>query len=240
MTESNGQPLAARAVAAPVLSSDPASGTTQPRPDPANSDESRKRWTAWCELRKRLGTRYAECTLVDFRCDGERAADMRRVVESLTAYADDMPARVAAGQGVVLFGPAGTGKDHLMAALMRAACRHGLSVEWRNGMDLFAERRDAIAKQTPERELIVAMGRPDVLAVSDPVPPSGPLTEGQMEFLFRILDRRYRERRPVWVTANFETGKDAETKIGAQLVDRLRDGALALDCNWPSYRRAAQ
>ncbi len=38
---------------------------------------------------------------------------------------------------------------------------------------------------------------------------------------------------------NVSSGEEAEKRIGAQIVDRLRDGALSIVCNWPSHRKSA-
>lgn len=193
----------------------------------------------WVTLSQKLGKRYSECKLSGFLFSDDEAIGLRQesVLRALEKYDEDMLSQVASGRGVVLFGPAGTGKDHCMAALMRRACWHNLNVEWRNGMDLYSARRDAISSDLPERDLIYSLVVPDVLAISDPIPPWGNLTEGQAEFLFRIVDARYRQRKAIWVTANFAEGKEAESRIGKQVVDRLRDGSLALFFDWPSYRK---
>ena len=66
---------------------------------------------------------------------------------------------VASGVNVVLAGPPGTGKDHLLTALMWQACKFGFSVEWVNGLDLFAEYRDAIDGSTTESALLAGYVR---------------------------------------------------------------------------------
>lgn len=197
-------------------------------------------WEKWVRLRERLGKRYAECKLSTFQLyeDPKGRERQARVIDSLRAYGENMPEHIGNGKGIVLFGPAGTGKDHLLAAMMARACWLNFDVAWRNGMDLYAERRDAISAERLERDLIQDLTIPDVLSISDPLPPSGNLTEGQIEFLFRVVDARYRQCRPTWVTANFARGDEAESRIGKQIVDRLRDGALALHCNWDSFRKA--
>lgn len=195
----------------------------------------------WLLLREKLGERYADCRLSNFELhDGDNKIYKRqeKVVNDLWAYAANMKNYVSWGAGIVLYGPPGTGKDHLLVAMMRKACWHNFDVVWGNGMDLYAARRDAISRDTPERELIRKYTTPDVLAISDPVPPWGNLTEGQAEFLFRIVDARYRRRKPIWISANFAEGKEAESRVGTQVIDRLRDGSLALHCNWPSYRKS--
>jgi DNA replication protein DnaC len=82
------------------------------------------------------------------------------------------------------------------------------------------------------------MTRPNVLAISDPTPPLGELSDYQRSMLFRVVDRRYRDLRPTWVTINAADSAEAERKIAPNIIDRLAHGALVLRCNWPSYRRA--
>lgn len=214
---------------------------TQKAAEPSDAREQAQRegLAKWSALQKKLGVRYAECKLSNFTIYGEAEFQARQmaVVDSLRSYGEHMEKNVSRGKGIILYGPPGTGKDHLLSAMMAHACWHNLDVSWRNGMDFYAERRDAIHSERLERDLIQDFVRPNVLCISDPVPPWGTLTEGQVEFLFRVVDARYRQCKPVWMTANFTEGKEAESRIGTQIVDRLRDGALALHCNWPSYRK---
>jgi len=153
-------------------------------------------------------------------------------------YAASLCDRVSEGQGIVLFGSAGTGKTHLLAAVAKAAVNTDLEVKCRNGQDLFAEFRDAIDRDLPEANIIEKMVDSDVLVLDDLLPPSGKLTEYQAANLYRIVDARYRQCRPTLASLNVASGDEAEQGMGAQVVDRLRDGALTLFCNWPSFRKA--
>lgn len=207
--------------------------------DRARERDLQRRAELWGNVVQAIGSRYSECRVQNFVLSDDREvlARQERVVASLTAYGENVEENVRAGRGIVLFGSVGTGKDHLTVGLMFAACRAGFSVMWVNGMDLFGEMRDSIDRDESEQRLLGKYVTPDVLVISDPLPPWGPLTQFQAGFLFRLIDRRYRNRKPIWVTANFADRKSAEEKLGAQLLDRLKDGALALHCDWPSHRR---
>lgn len=197
--------------------------------------EHRERLARWRSLVSVRGSRYENCRLANFEAD---LPEQRAVVESLEDYCRNMRELVRENASVVLYGPKGTGKDHLLAALMRAASlRFGLAVEWVNGMDLYGDWRDGIDRGASEREAVAKLGSPEVLAISDPLPPIGRLSEWQASMLFRVLDYRYSRERPVWVTVNVASRQELDERMGAQLADRIVDGALACFCNWPSYRK---
>ncbi len=181
-----------------------------------------------------VGRRYRDATLKMFQC---RHPGQAEVVEQLRRYAENMPNEVGAGNGVLLYGPSGTGKDFLLVSLARVAIgKHDLTAKHVNGMDLFGTIRDRIDDDQPEAALVSQLAEPKVLLLSDPIPPRGVLTDFQAGFLFRVLDRRYCSCRPTWVSLNVKGASEADERLGAQLVDRLRDGATVCHCDWPSFR----
>lgn len=142
---------------------------------------------------------------------------------------------------MVLYGPAGTGKDHLMSSLILDTIRAGFTVKWFNGMDFYGKLRDLIgseSRDTSESRFFDSLAGANVLALSDPIPPNGALTEFQRAQLFRVVDRRYRDEKPTWVTLNVSGRSELDSRIGVQLAERLLHGVLQLPCNWPSHRKA--
>lgn len=255
--------LAALAKAAreaqPKTQEKPISDLLKPVPQPATPErleaiqrEERRRAEyrirqAWNELVKHRGERYRDCLLANFDCGLDEQTE---AVGMLRDYCESVRERAKKCEGIVLFGPRGTGKDHLLMAVARAAIGAGMSVGWQNGMDLFGDVRDAMSNGSDERRIVSDLVRPDVLYLSDPLPvvttaqssgkANGALTEFQASMLFRILDGRYSRNRPTWVTVNVQSGKELDERLGPQNADRLRDNALAIYCNWPSYRKAKQ
>jgi DNA replication protein DnaC len=185
----------------------------------------------------RIGRRYRECRLSNFSTHGtaEEVASQKAAVASVWEFCETLNTQVEAGRNVVLFGPPGTGKDHILAAMLRVAAIAEIDFCWTNGIDLFSQVRDAIDTETKERVLIRQWCDPAILAISDPVPPWGPLTQWQASILFQIVDRRYRDCKPVWITGNF--ADDASDRLGAQVVDRLKHDALVISCQWSSWRQ---
>ncbi len=186
------------------------------------------------------GRRYHDCRITSFKFHGnkEEMARQRRVVKRLSTFTDDMPAAMETGGGLLLSGPVGTGKDHFLVALARVAiCRYGYSVRWISGMDLCGAFRDQITIGATEREELAKYRTPDILIISDPLPIWGSLTEYQAGVLYRIIDYRVNNLRPTWCSFNCTGEPEAVKRLGAATVDRLRDGAVTIACDWPSYRK---
>ena len=220
----------------PVVSVEERQSQLEAQQQQRREGEKFRKWRVFIESR---GLRYLECRLSNFECAMPKQTT---AVNKLREYADDIRERVKAGENIVLYGPRGSGKDHLATAICREAVRNEISVAWVNGMDFFGDIRDAMDKRSHDSEssLIYELTRPELLYVSDPLPPSGNLTEFQQAIWFRVLDGRYSNLRPTIVTVNARDGKEIDERMGAQSSDRLRDNALSIACNWPSHRVAKQ
>ncbi|MHB1038016.1 MAG: ATP-binding protein [Pirellulales bacterium] len=231
------------AAATHVPTPDEREAISRQRAEQERTREQTRRRQAWDLLARQLGPRYAGCTLDGFQvaADPATAAKQHAVLAKLAAYAERLDREADNGTNVVLYGCSGSGKDHLLTDLARTAIlEFGLSVEWKNGMDLWGEVRDLIGNDhaPSERAFVARLAAPAVLWLSDVLPPSGLLTEFQTNTLFRVVDRRYRDCKPIWLSLNVADAGEASQRIGASVVDRIRDGAIALSCNWPSHRRS--
>lgn len=189
------------------------------------------------------GPRYAECTLESFVADAAKPAERQlqlAAVDRLRAFCSEIVPMTKQGHGLVLYGPEGTGKDHLMVACLKAALAAGLTARLVFGVDLYAQWRDEIDKKVIESQAMAEWLRPDILAISDPLPPIGELSEHQAAKLMALIHGRYRQCRPTWCTLNVAGAIEASKRLTAQITGRLRDGSLSLACNWPSHRKALQ
>ena len=141
------------------------------------------------------------------------------------------------GANLILFGPPGSGKSHLAAAIGLAPVENG----WRV---LFARTTDLVQKlQVARRELaleaaIAKLDKYHLLILDD----LAYVTKDQAEtsVLFELISTRY-ERRSLLVTANQPFGEwnrifpDAAMTVAA--VDRLVHHATIFEMNVESYRR---
>jgi DNA replication protein DnaC len=180
-----------------------------------------------------LGPRYRNCTLANFQqYDPKRQCP---VLKALNEFAVDMPNRLRGG-GIIFIGNPGTGKDHLMAALLKiAVARHRLSAAWWDGGTLYDAIAAAISDDTFEK-LRRRLLEPQILAISDPIPPRGNLTDPQLRRLRDAVDRRYRATKSTWITTNVDTTGDAEALLTKPVLERITEGALQIFCDWESYR----
>lgn len=146
---------------------------------------------------------------------------------------------------LVLFGPCGTGKDHLALAAAMHSVKLSLETDtpqvlrFANGRDVFARLRDGMDAGDAERLTLGPLQNAGLLVLSDPCG-VGTLTPWQFDVLYRLVDARYVRCLPTIVTLNAATVEAAEQQLGFKTFDRLADGAWLAACQWPSYRRPSR
>ncbi len=183
--------------------------------------------------------RYGRCTLSNFIAHTQSQVNAIEACREYLATIDD---RLAGGEGILFYGPSGTGKDHLAIGILREAIgKHGFTCERVNGSDWFGEIRDAIdTDKVSERQLVERLCRPQFLLISDPLPPIGALTQHQATMLYRVVEARYYRQRPTIVTVNIGGRDEAEKRMGVATWDRLKGGSWVIACDWDSFRRPAR
>lgn len=176
------------------------------------------------------------------RCRAQRALDIGLPPRLRSATTDALrtgqPAAICAAvgrfhreqlTGLVLVGPAGTGKSFTAAALVRQAVDANPATTWR-----FVTVVDLLDDLKPDRAHLGHYTEPTLLVLDD-VGRERLATDWARETLFAVVDARWRNGRRTIVTSNFEP--DAlKVRLGEALVDRLIDGAVGVRFTGSSKR----
>lgn len=202
-------------------------------------EEARKREIARranLEALFEAGDRYRGCTLDNYAISTTK---QQRVVDHLRMYLGNLDENLAACRGIVLYGPVGTGKDHLLFAVLREIVkrREDVTVCWKNGQDWFGDVRDAMDADVPEAKLMRGLTKAKVAVISDPLPPIGGLGNHMATMLYRVIDDRYNAQLPTFVSVNVKDNAEADERMGVATWDRLCGGAYKIHCSWPSHRK---
>jgi DNA replication protein DnaC len=221
---------------ASILASPESPQTLPPSPTEIEAQRKGKIVAALEVLKRHLGSKYQDAALANWNADTDR---QRTVRQAAADYCKAITEHVAAGEGVVLYGPVGTGKDHLAVGIAKAACLAGLSVKWLKGQEWFGTLRDAIDGERTEREIFRGL-ECDLLVISDPLPPMGALTQYQASMLYRLTEERSSRGGAIVATINVADDAEADARLGAQTWDRLKDRCWLIKCEWRSFRKPSR
>lgn len=199
---------------------------------------SREQRSTWLRIVGARGKRYELCQLANFETGNDEFTKPKlEAVAKVTNFCRELE-QGNVKRNLIFAGPSGSGKDHLMFyALRYAVMKCGLKAAWTDGLAFFSKLRDAMTNHVSEHDVMKEFYRPQILAISDPVPPIGQLSDYQRNMLYRLIDERYAHCQPIWITVNAANAQELDDRMGVQLVDRLLHDAVAVNCYWPSYRR---
>ncbi|MCF7960764.1 MAG: ATP-binding protein [Pirellula sp.] len=200
-----------------------------------NQDRREKFDRNMAEVLVNVGVRLIDANLDNFETQRIEQVEALKVAKW---YADSYFEVQSKGQNLIFFGGVGTGKDHLAMGIAKALYGKRRSVRWINGVTLQSRLRECIGGGETESEFIEELTFPDFLWMSDPVLPGCNLTPFVTQFIHNIVDKRYREKKPILMTVNVPAPKALEGSLGVPTVDRLRADAVTHFCNWPSYRKS--
>jgi len=161
----------------------------------------------------RIGKRHIDCTLDNYRID-----DANRSAHTACVSIAEKPT------SLILSGPVGTGKTHLLAAvalMVDAKCSENGSwrVQFWPILDLVLKLRQ---NYDGCEELIEALNRSPLLILDDLG--AERTTDYIMETIESIVDYRYRQMRPTLVGTNL-TLEELSTRYGNRVLSRwMGDG----------------
>jgi len=139
-------------------------------------------------------------------------------------------------ENIVLLGPSGLGKTHLMLALGRHACLSGYSAYYMNCRDALEILRRADEQNRLKRKL-KWLEKPHVLLLDEVG--YEPLSAEQAYLFFQLINARY-ETGSIIMTSNKVFGKWAELMndeaVATAMLDRLLHHAHIFSLKGDSYR----
>jgi DNA replication protein DnaC len=156
---------------------------------------------------------------VDHEVQGEMLQSARAFVEGTLA-----------AWSLALAGGMGTGKTHLLVGVVMAALAAGSDARYATTPALFAEMRRAIAAGGDPDALVDVLIAAELLAL-DELPAVDALTDWRADQLDRLINDRYRARRPTIVASNH-----LPPAWPPRVRDRLAEGVIVLAVGLPSWR----
>lgn len=161
------------------------------------------------------------------------------------AMANRFASEFVEGQrGVLYYGPCGTGKTHLMVAILRhLLIKRGVRVRFVEFMHLLSDLRASFGKQGKTEELMAPLVEVPVLAVDELGKGLG--SDWEISVLDELISKRYNAKRTTLFTTNYPPGRAGDGqealvgRIGERIYSRLIEMCHVQPMNGEDYRRRA-
>jgi len=178
--------------------------------------------------------RFRNKDFASFRTDTD---EMERARSVAMEFARNFDAHAKAGTALVFLGKIGTGKSHLALAIA-SAIMPTYTAMYTSAIDAVRMVRDTWRRNSDksESQVLRALASVDLLILDEIGVQYG--TESEQVTLFDIIDKRYRDQRPVILLTNL-TASEMKTFLGDRSYDRLREGGKFVVFNWESQRGKA-
>lgn len=168
--------------------------------------------------------RYRQETFDTYECETEK---QRRAVQCLREYRGN--------KNIIIHGPPGTGKTHLMWALIKT----NQEARYRKLSDIIRQVKCSFAPTARESEedILNDLAKVKILVIDEIGRQMG--SSFEMNFIFDLIDVRYSNYRPIILCSNLPlAGEESITSyIGSAAMDRINENAVEIYCDWDNYRK---
>ena len=162
-----------------------------------------------------IGKRFLSATFENFERDR-----MPKAYDMALGYVDAF--RDNDGEGLLFTGDVGTGKTHLAAAVaVEIIRRYSSTVEFVSYVEVLADIRAAFSNHSYEAVRLEESMREAKLLVIDDLGKEKP-SPFTNEFLYRVINGRYKDKRPIIITSNLgieELSERIDYTVFSRIVD---------------------
>ena len=164
-----------------------------------------------------MDARLSDATFSNYSVDDGN----RRAYTAAKRYVDRFNDMLENGQGILFYGPVGTGKSYTAAAIANELMNRKRSAVMTSFVKLL-EKMSSF--ETDDEEYIARLNHADLLFIDDLGAERS--TDAALAKVYNIVDSRYRSRKPLILTTNLEMSQiQNETDIR---YDRIYDRILEM------------
>jgi DNA replication protein DnaC len=177
-----------------------------------------------------LGERFSDSTFDKFKPipGTEKALDLCK------SYADSFPSY--GPDALLIWGEYGNGKSHLAAAVAHTVQSKGHTVVFQTMPELLERIRETFndrKNKETEKDIMYALQNCELMVLDDIG--AEKVSDWVQDVLFRIVDGRYRQKKPILYTTNLKPG-DLKDRVGPRIYDRMMETSILVQNTGTSYR----